>query len=48
MLLHVEVKSFISAYEYVKTELDINDKAQKSKKELIVKTKNTTINAYII
>ena len=39
MLLHVEVKSFISAYEYVKTELDINDKAQKSKKELIVKQK---------
>lgn len=37
MLLHVEVKSFISAYGYVKTELDESDESKKSANDLIVK-----------
>lgn len=36
MLLHAEVKSFISAYEYVKTELFKVNEEQKSEKELMV------------
>lgn len=39
MLLHIEVKSFINTYEYVKTDLIKVDSEQKSKKELMVQEK---------